>query len=392
MKKVLSLVCMAVLANAYGEDWSAWRGPSKNGVSAESRWKPVGAKVKWTKELGAGYSTVSVKDGKLYTAGHEPTGSDTIYCLNADTGEEIWKYKSEASTGSFKGPRATPVIDGDFLYMLNRDGVAYCLNLADGSLKWKTELLKEEGKENNQWGIASSAVIYGDLVLLNVGVNGTALNKATGKVVWTSKGKQGYASAVLMERAGKTEALFFSAETLQAVDAKTGEKKAEYAWKTSWDVNGADPLVIGDKIFITSGYNHGGTLLDYSSAKLEKVWENQLICSQFSSCVEIDGYIYGIDGQTKKKGCLRCISAKDGSEKWNERIGFGSLMAADGKLIVLDERGTLYFAKAAPESYEEIAQFDTGLGQLCWTSPVLANGTIYCRNDKGTLVAVDVSQ
>ena len=112
--------------------------------------------------------------------------------------------------------------------------------------------------------------------------------------------------------------------------------------------------------------------------------------NQFSSSVHIDGYIYGVDGQTKKKGFLRCISAKDGDEEWSMPMGFGSLIAADGKLIALGEDGTLYFAEASPKKYAEISKFETGLSKLCWTPPVLANGIVYCRNDKGTLVAIDV--
>ena len=131
-------------------------------------------------------------------------------------------------------------------------------------------------------------------------------------------------------------------------------------------------------------------MFDFSSGKLKKLWESDLMNNQFSSCVYIDGYIYRVDGQTKKKGSLRCIDAKDGSEKWNMKIGFGSLMAADGKLIALGERGTLYFAEAVPGKYNELSTLETGLSQLCWTPPVLANGMVYCRNDKGAMVAVSV--
>jgi outer membrane protein assembly factor BamB len=114
--------------------------------------------------------------------------------------------------------------------------------------------------------------------------------------------------------------------------------------------------------------------------------------NQFSSSVYLDGDIYGVDGQTKRKGFLRCIDVKDGSEQWSMPIGFGSLIATEDMLIALGEKGTLYFAEATPEEYREIARFDTGLPTLCWTPPVLANGIVYCRNDKGTLVAVDVGK
>ena len=131
-------------------------------------------------------------------------------------------------------------------------------------------------------------------------------------------------------------------------------------------------------------------MLDLSSGKLKKLWDSDIMKAQFSSCIYSDGYIYGVSGQTKKKGHLRCISAKNGDEEWSMQVGFGSLIAADGKLIVLGEKGTLYFAEMTADKYAEISTFETGLSQLCWTPPVLANGVVYCRNDKGMLVAVDV--
>lgn len=384
------MLMTASLATA--DDWPIWRGPAENGISEESDWDATAAEIKWKKELGEGYSSVSVKDGKLYTAGFID-GKDIVYCLNEGTGEEIWKYSYPSTKGSFVGPRATPVIDGDCVYMVSRDGVVYCLNVSDGGLKWKTEVLKESENKNSQWGIATSAVIEDDLVLLNIGARGTALNKETGEIVWKSKGDQSYASPVVVDFNGKTCAFVFAAQSLEVVDVKTGEAMGSYEWTSNYGVNGADPLLIeGKKVFITTGYQKGCAMIDYSTGDLKKVWENNLIQSQFSSCVEIDGFIYGVDGQTKEKGFLRCISVEDGTEKWNMRIGFGSLMAADGKLIALGEKGTLYFANATPDKYDEIAQFDTGLKQLCWTQPVLANGVVYCRNDKGLLVAVDVSK
>jgi len=225
---------------------------------------------------------------------------------------------------------------------------------------------------------------------LNIGEAGMALDKNSGKVAWKSKGKHSYATPVVFDHKGKRCAAIFSAPGLQIVEAKTGKEIASYDWTTKYDINGADPLVIEDKIFISSGYKHGAAMLDFSSGKLKRVWENEVMQNQFSSSVYIDGYIYGIDGQAKGKGFLRCIAAKDGSEVWNMRIGFGSIIAADGKLIAMGEDGMLYMAEATSKGYNELSKMSTGLAKLCWTPPVLANGIIYCRNDKGTLVAIDV--
>lgn len=388
-KWVLCLVGAAVATITIADDWPVWRGPNANGISAETGLSPKSAKQLWTKELGVGYSSVSVKGDHLYTMGHAD-GIDTIYCLDAKSGAERWTYTYPCETGKFKGPRATPIIDGSQLYSVSREGLVLCLDATSGKLNWKTDTLSQTGTENNRWGIASSGVIEGDLLLLNIGDAGVALNKDTGKILWKSSGIASYATPVIFEHNGKRVAAIFSAPGLQIVDPATGKKIADYPWETKYKINGADPLVIGDRIFISSGYDRECAMLDFSTGKLKKLWNSDVMKNQFSSSIYLDGYIYGIDGQTKKKGFLRCIDAKDGSEKWSMPIGFGSLIAADGKLIALSERGTLYFAELTPKAYNEIAQFETGLSQLCWTPPVLANGIIYCRNDKGSLVAIDV--
>lgn len=390
------MMTAAVATCGYGNDWPVWRGPGANGISEESGWQPNSAKIAWKKELGEGYSAVSVKGDKLYTMGHKPgadkQGEDVVYCLNAKTGEELWIYSYPATTGQYKGPRATPVLDGELLYTVSQDGWAICINAATGKLIWKVDALSETGNKNIKWGISSSPVIAGELLLLNMGDSGVALKKADGSVVWKSEGTGSYAAPVVFDQRGRKLAAIFSAPGLQVVDALTGEPVSSAEWKTAYEINGADPLIIGEQIFISSGYKKGCALFDFSSGTLKKVWENDLLKTQFSSCVAIDGFVYGVDGQTKSKGTLRCLSAADGSEKWGKIVGFASLMAADGKLIVLNEDGTLLFVEVSPEKYNELFRFETGLDKLCWTAPVLANGMIYCRNDKGTLVAVDVSK
>lgn len=385
--------CLVVAALATGvvaDDWYTWRGPNGDGISNETGWNPKGASKAWTKELGVGYSSVSVKDGKLYTMGHKD-GEDIVYCLDAKTGDEIWDYTYECKTGKFKGPRATPVVDGENLYTVSREGVVFCFDTESGKRKWSTDVLDKTGNKNVRWGVSTSAMVEGGLILLNIGDAGVAVDKATGKVEWESKGQHSYATPVVFEHKGKKLAAIFSAPGLQIVDVKSGKKIDDFDWETKYDINGADPLIIGDKIFISSGYDRECAMLDFSSGKLEKLWNSEIMKNQFSSPIHADGYIYGVTGQTKKKGHLRCIDM-DGEEQWSMPIGFGSIIAADGKLIALGERGMLYFAEMTPDKYKEISKIDTGLGQLCWTPPVLANGMVYCRNDKGTLVAIDVSK
>jgi outer membrane protein assembly factor BamB len=387
------LMVAAMAASVVADDWYAWRGPTADGISRETGLKPKSAKKLWTKELGVGYSAVSVKDGKLYTMGHNE-GVDTVYCLDAKTGATIWDYSYDCKTGQYKGPRATPVINEGKVYTVSRTGLLICFDEESGRKLWETDVLAETHNKDSRWGwgISTSAVIEGDLILLNIGEAGTAVDKLSGKIKWTSSGLQSYASPVVFNHQGQRLAAFFSAPGLSVAEVQTGTEVARYEWKTKYDINGADPVIIGDRIFISSAYKSGCAMLDFSSGKLEKLWESEIMNNQFSTSIHMDGYIYGVDGHVKNKGFLRCIDAKDGTEQWNKRIGFGSLIAADGKLIVLDEKGTLLFAEIDPEKYVEVSAMETGLAQLCWTPPVLANGIVYCRNDNGTLVAIDVSK
>ena len=377
------MLAAAVVCGA--DDWYTWRGPNGNGISSETGITGFETSPVWSKELGFGYSSVSVKNVRLYTMGHTD-GTDTIFCIDALTGNEIWTHSDPCETGKYKGPRATPVVDGEHLYTVSREGDVLCLETASGKVVWQTDVLDETGVKNIRWGIASSAVFDGDLILLNVGDTGVALNKKTGKIEWDSAGIHSYASAVVFEQSGKKLAAIFSAPGLHVVDTRNGKVVADYPWETSWKINGADPLIIGDKIFISSGYKKGCAMLDFSSGKkLQKIWENDVLKNQFSSSIVLDEYIYGIDGNEKKRGHLRCIRAEDGAEMWSTQSGFGSLICADGKLIVLTDRGKLLLVNATHKQYDELTQVESGLSRICWTPPVLANGILYCRNDKGTL-------
>ena len=212
-------------------------------------------------------------------------------------------------------------------------------------MKWTLNILAETGVENIRWGIASSAVVEGNLLLFNVGANGAALDKETGKLVWSSAGKHSYATPVVFDHKGKRLAAIFSAPGLRIVDVNSGKQVADFDWETNYEINGADPMILNEKIFISSGYKRGCAMLDFSGKRLEKIWENDVLNTQFSSSVYFDGYIYGMDGNNRDKGSLRCIKAEDGTEQWSVKCGFGSLIAADGKLVVLTDRGKLFLVK-----------------------------------------------
>lgn len=389
----------ALFSVATPADWPTWRGPARDGMSSETGWLKVwpesGPKKLWTMQVGAGYSAVAVKGNRVYTMGATQS-EDTVWCLNSDTGEVLWKH-TYAHPQRFYGAdpmpigaTATPVLDGDRVFTLSREAVALCLDAATGKEVWQQDLIRESGGLPPRWAHAGSPLIQGNLAIYNVSSAGVALDKATGKVVWKSEhGIAGYSTPVPFAIGQHRGVAFFTAAGVVAADLATGKGLWQHEWRTPpGNVNAADPVFVADKVFISSGYNRGCALLQMSGAPRaapQVVWENKNMKTQFNTCVLIAGHLYGNDS-----GTLKCLDVKTGEETWQMRgMGLGGLTAADGHLIVLTERGLLSLVKASPDKFSEVASAPVVNGR-CFTSPVLANGRIYCRSLDGQLVCVDV--
>ena len=402
----LAVVCVAALAAVtIGEapeekpatDWPQWRGPNLNGISAETgwltKWPGKGPKQLWKVNVGAGYSSVAVSKGRLYTMGNRKN-TDIVWCLDAATGKELWKQSYPCRNVEHGGPRATPTLDGDVVYTISQRGDVCCFKAADGEKVWSKNLARELKARLPQWGFAGSALVEGKLLIVNIGTAGAALDKATGKVVWqTGRGASGYATPVAFDMDARRCMLVFGAKALFCVDAKTGKRAWSVPWKTDYDVNAADPIVVGGKIFISSGYGTGCALLEVKDGKPEVLWRNRAMKNQFSTCVLLKGHLYGSDGNVQRGSTtLKCMDFATGKVKWTHRgLKMTSLMAADGKLLVYSEQGALIVADASPEGFKPISRTQALTGR-CWTMPVLAAGRIYCRNNnRGFLVCLDVS-
>jgi len=374
-------------------DWGRWRGPDGNGVSSEKGWKPqavAAAKVRWKASLGKGHSCMAVSAKRLYTMGN-PGGNDVVYCLDAETGKEVWKYSYPCDQGNFEGPRSTPVVDGDHVYTLSREGHAFCFEAATGKIVWQKNLIKDFGAANITWGFAASPLIVDKAVVYNARSSGLAVDKLTGEKLWQGGGGQcGYAAPVRFTHKGKDSLAFFSFKEVVVVDAQTGEKQLSHPWETQYDVNAADPIYFDGKLFITSGYEKGCTLLDLTGKNVKQVWENQNMRGHFASPIYLDGHIYGVDGNTGQ-GQLRCLEAKSGKVKWTQKGGFENLIIVSGMILAIDKNGTLVVAEANDKAFRETAKAVVLNGKAKnWTAPVLANGFIYCRNSDGDLVCIDV--
>ncbi len=374
-------------ASAIAADWPHWRGPNLDGISTETDWNPQALNdlnIVWEAEIGIGFSSVSVAGGRAYVMGNINRNTDVLYCFDAASGDELWRFEyAEPLNPKYYegGPGSTPTVHEGKVYTLSKTGKVHCVNAHTGELIWNLNLPHKE----TTWGFASSGLILDDKVIFNVGASGVALNKNDGSIVWDSdKSESGYATPVPFTHNGKTLLAIFGKETLMAVDPTDGKRMWSYPWKTQHDVNAADPIIVGDEIFITSGYNRGATLLKIASPPT-RVWENKNMRSQMSGPVLIDGYLYGID-----QNQLACVEWKTGKQLWAERkAGNGSLTAAGDKLIVASEGGRLMIVQATPDGFQELSGADI-LSARCWAPPVLSGGRIYFRNSRGKLVCVDV--
>jgi len=380
-----------------GDDWPRWRGPDLNGTSKEKGWTLDWPKeappLLWRANVSTGFSAVAVAQGRLFTLGNS-NEAEMVWCLNGATGRQLWRHTYACPSDAEYhegGPGATPTVDGSRVYTLGKRGHLFCLEAATGKVVWQMNVTNDLGAMKPRWGFAGSPLVEGDLLIVNAGAAGTALDKLTGRPVWTSgTNAPGYATPVPFTAGGERCAALFTAKALVGVRVSDGKELWRHPWATKWEINAADPIVVGQRLFISS-FDRGGALLDVSARPPKVVWENQAMANNFNSCVFVDGFLYGVYGHTDHPyRDLRCLDAATGEVKWKyEGLGLGSLMAADGKLIVLSDKGELAIAEATPTAFKPLARAHV-LGGRCWTVPVLANGRLYCRNATGTLICLDV--
>ena len=379
-------------------DWPRFRGPDGNGISKETAWHPEALntpKILWKANVGAGQSSVAIKGHRLYTMGNRAY-TDIVSCLDIKDGREVWNHSYPCKGDDVPGPHATPTIDGGSVYTLSRVGQLFCLNAADGKVKWQKNLLSDFKVKEPGWGFAGSIVVFGDLLLINAGDYGVCLKKATGDTVWASPAgtEGGHATPVLYKKGGKDFIAMLGSKSIQGIEPATGKKEWSYKWETHpvRPMNIPDPIVSDGKVFISTGYGKGCALIDIISPEVILVWENKNMRTQCSSSLLLEGYVYGIDGNRGPRNELRCLDLASGKVMWSKPLAWGGLMAAGGNLIVINDCGDIFVAKANPKAYEEIASAKGLLQKDCWTAPVLCRGVIYCRNNDGDLIAVDVSK
>lgn len=406
---LLVLICgVLVISWTFGDEkgkkgkWSQWRGPNRDGISSEKinkQWPEAGPTVLWKNEIGSGFSGMSIVDEKIYTM-YEDGESQYAVSMNAADGKEIWKValdKTYPERQGGDGPRTTPIVRNGRVYTMTAFGKLFALNQKDGSTIWSHDLQKEYGAQMPIWGFSGTPILEDGLIMTDVGGKSghsvMAFNAEDGAVVWKSETDQpGYSSPITVTVDGVKQVLFFTGTKLISVNPKTGKKYWDYKWTTDWFVNSATPILLpGGRVFISSNYGTGAAVLQMevngNNVTATPVWQNRVMKNHMASCVYQDGYLYGFDDAT-----LKCIDAETGKEMWKKRgFGKGTVVLADGHLIVLADNGQLVLAKANPGEYTQVADAGKVVKGRCWTVPTLVDGKLYVRSLKEA-ACLDVSE
>ncbi len=380
------------------DEWPQWLGPNRDGISTvtglRKSWPQSGPKLVWRKPLGEGYAGVSIAQGRLFTLFSEGE-EEFIVCLDAASGKEIWRVRSDSTykDPNGNGPRSTPTIHENLVYALGGRGKLHALAAEDGHKIWRRDLMiefKSPGpSDTGGGGYGTSPLIENELLLVEAGGPGhafIAFDKKNGQTKWQAESDSAaFSSPVAITVNGIRQIVFFSGEGVVSLAPKDGRVYWRLPWKTSYNVNAATPLFIPpDRLFISSGYEVGAALLQLKTAgstiAIEEIWKRKDIQNVFSTSMRLGDYLYGFD-----KGTLKCIAFGSGEEKWKQRgFGHGSLLLADGHLIVLGDKGRLALVEATPEAYREKAGVQIMEGR-CLTVPALAGGKLFLRNTKEIL-------
>lgn len=380
------------------EDWPQYRGTNRDGVRADAQirtnWEDAPPKEVWRHPVGPGWSSFAVVGDRLFT--QEQRGEEeVVVCYGAREGEQLWVHSDRArfseSLGG-DGPRGTPTVVDSRVYALGGTGLLNCLDAATGEAVWQRDILKDAGDGervgNIDWGMAGSPLVREGLVYVapggEKGKSVIAYDAASGEIRWGSgNANASYAAPRIETIEGVPQLLVFDGDGLKSYDPSNGEVLWTFGpWTNQPKVNAAQPIVEGNRVFISSGYTIGSVLLRVEATdegwKVSEVWRNDSKFKlKFNDGVLKDGYLYGLD-----EGILACLEFETGKQQWKKgRYGYGQVILLGETLVVLAEDGTLAAVKATPESFEEVARVPVLDGKT-WNHPAYSRGLLFVRNDR----------
>jgi outer membrane protein assembly factor BamB len=352
-------------------DWPIFLGPLGTGVTSDAgisqHWPPSGPPIVWSKRIGAGYSSPSIRGGKLVIH-HRLRNTEVVECVRAETGEPIWKidYPSDFRDpyGYNNGPRCTPLLTRDRCYTFGAEGRLLCVELASGKKIWERDIPKDFYVPPHFFGVGCTPILEGDLLIVLIGGQPNsgvvAFRADSGATVWQSVGKEtwdgiktdwptepvyrwtgnemvvSYSSPIAATIHGQRHVLCLMRQGLVSVDPRNGHVNFKY-WFCSRDyesVTAARPVVIGDRIFISAAYKVGSALLQVepSGRGVKELWRNRTnLLAHWSTPIEVAGFVYGFSGRHEPEGELRCVDLATGNVVWQTRGYDGDVekLAAD---------------------------------------------------------------
>lgn len=423
-----------------GVDWPQFLGPTGDGKTSErglAPWNSDASKVHWVLPVGEGYSAPIIIKGRCLIF-DRVQDQVRCRCLNAETSKELWSFSYRSSYQDKYnydgGPRASPVSDGVRVFLHGPEGMLHCLALANGKVVWKVDTFATFGVVQNFFGVGSTPLINGNMLLVHVGgsppgselkpfeqltSNGTcivAFDKNTGKVLYQcGNDLASYASPQLATLQGKKVGLIFAREGLLGFDPEQGKELFRHPFRARMleSVNVSNVIVDNDRIFLSESYAAGSTLLRCKPGEFDSVWtaqprrRDQGIAAHMNTPILIDKHVYGCTGRHPNEADLRCIDLETGKVVWREQpklgdyqAGRGTLTYADGQFLYLAEEGVLFLIKAYPQRYEQLCVWDgrkplsngpplPTLPEPAWAAPVISHGLVYLRG-QGKLVCLDL--
>lgn len=396
---LVALLLAAPAARGQDAEWPHVRGPNYDGRSAETgladRWPADGPPVLWERELGQGYSGFAVAGRHAFTQYQNRIGQ-FVTALDADTGDAVWRRRVDwpwQPLGAYPGPYATPTWHAGRVYYATPTGIVGCLDAADGREVWSVNVQKTFGARGTEFGYASTPLVESGRVFLPVGGEGAgmvALSAADGSTVWASgDDPASYCPAYPITLRGRRLIVGFFRNALVAHDPTTGERVWRHRLSQDYDEHSAWPLYAEPDLLISAPFRAGSRLFRLGEGAPKEVWGGRALSCDVCSAVLVGGHVYGFDihqaqasPHRPSRGVFKCLDFATGAVKWEtEEVGQLTVLAADGKLILLDETGNLILARASPTEYTELgrAKVLAGCG-LCWTPPALSRGRLFVRN------------
>ena len=416
MKRVVFSACVVVfgilvLGTVVAGDWTQYRGNAGNGIGEEKAiapWPADGPKRVWMTKTPAGFSSFVVANGKVFTViGREVEGKLAEVCvaLDGQTGKTLWatetglaKYRGGGDTGGEgnsggDGPRSTPTVSGDRVYVYSAHMNLSCLDSASGKVVWSKDIAGEFGGKNIAWESGMSPVIDGNLLFIAGGGPGQsmlAFNKTTGAVVWKTGDEQmTQATPVVASIGGVRQVIFLTQSGLVSLETVSGRSLWTFAFPFRV-ATGCSPVVSGDVVFCTAGYGIGGAACqvshngsNFEAKELWRVKGDTIAASLWSTPVCKDGYLYGMISFKKfATGPLKCIDLKTGEVKWQQPgFGAGNVLLVGDELVALTDDGQLVLVQASPAGYKELAR-SKAINGKCWSTPAISNGRLYVRSTR----------